>query len=244
MAEAVRLISTRRLQTMEASLRRLRWGLGALGCLGAVLLVMAVGRPKGVELTAAVRQAEASSAEIAQRERALLPALQDPIYDQFLQEYEPLRDDAERRRYLTAQVLAAAAAHHLDPDLLFALIAAESRFDSDAVSPKGARGLGQMVFATARAVAPGTVRRPEDLHDVPRNLYATALHLRQLLAERDGDLRDALRAYYGGSSDRNRARRGWGQYMARVSTHYAYLKAKRTHRHLTAAAVPAQAPVY
>ena len=221
MAEAVRLISARRLEAMETSLRRLRWVAVALGCLAAVLVAVAAGLPKSLRLTPAVGAAEASTSERFLQGPTGPLAFLDPLYDGFLQQYAPLRRDEERRHYLTAQVLAAATAHGLDPDLLFALIATESSFDSQAVSSKGARGLGQMIFTTARAAAPGTVRRPEDLHDVPRNLHATAVHLRKLLAERDGDLRDALRAYYAGEWDRYRTRPDREQYVARVSTHYA-----------------------
>lgn len=236
LTEPVCLISVGRLATLQTSVRRLRWALGMLACVGIALTVSATGRPRGLGLPEPIRPAEASSLDSARREPAWLLAAQDPLYDQFLQEYAPLRADAERRRYLMAQVLAAAAVHQLDPDLLFALVATESSFDSEAVSPKGARGLGQMLFATAQAVAPDAVRQPEDLHDVPRNLYATALHLRQLLDEVDGDLRWALRAYYAGAWDPQGYGRGGDRYVARVATHYAYLKAKRAYHHLSAVA--------
>jgi soluble lytic murein transglycosylase-like protein len=233
--ETVRLVSARRLQAMESSLRRLRWSVSLLSCLAIVLMGVAASRVSRIAIPPAAQPAEASIPLPAPEERIALAVLEDPLYDQFLQEYDLLRNDAERRRYLVAQVVVAAAAHRLDPDLLFALIATESSFDSDAVSPKGARGLGQMVFATARAVAPAAVRQPEDLHDVPRNLYATALHLAQLLGEQDGDVREALGVYYSGSADRSRSRPDRAQYVARVATFYAYLKAKRAHDHLVAA---------
>ena len=235
MTEPVRVISVRRLAALETSRRRLRWGLVALACFTAAMLVHLAARPRGLELPNAARPAEASTPDIARGERAS-SAGADSVYDQFLQEYAPLRADGERRRYLADQVLVAAAAHQVDPDLLFALIAAESGFDTKAVSPKGARGLGQMLFATARAVAPGAVRRPEDLHDVPKNLHATALHLRQLLGGGQGDLRWALRAYYTGTWDPKGRGRDGDRYVARVSTHYAYLKARRTHLDLNAVA--------
>lgn len=236
MSEAVRLITVRHLEALQASRRRMRWGVALLACAVVALAVGAAGRTPAVRLGGAVRLAEASSADIAAEERTLLSAVNDPLYEAFLQQYAPLRADSERRRYLTAQVLAAAAVHHVDPDLLFALIAAESGFNSEAVSPRGARGLGQMRFPTAQAAAPAAVRRPEDLHDVPRNLYATASHLRRLVDAHDGDVREALRAYYAGSWDRNGGARDRDQYVARVATHYAFLKGVRTHRHLRAAA--------
>ena len=217
--EPVRVVPARHLQELRASQRRLRWAFGLVVGLAVALGVSAVGRPDDPVLLAEART--------TCQYRGLLAVVDDPLYDEFLRAYMPMRDDTERRRYVTAQVLAAAALHRLDPDLLFALIAAESGFDSEAVSSKKARGLGQMVFATAKAVAPDAVRRPEDLYDVPRNLYATALHLRQLLREKRGDLRGALRAYYAGRWDRNPKKLDREEYVARVSTRYAYLKTKR-----------------
>lgn len=242
MSEPVRLISSRHLEALEASRRRLRWTLGLVVCVAVALAVTAADRRGATDFLEAARLAEAGGTEAVQGEWMLSPVLQDPLYDQFLREFWLLRNDPDQRRYLIAQVLAAAAVHRVDPDLLFALIATESSFDADAVSPKGARGLGQMLFSTAQAVAPGAVRRPEDLHDVPRNLHATALHLRQLLTDGAGDLRWALRAYYAGAWDRNAQARDREQYVARVSTHYAYLKASRTFRHLNAAVADAGRP--
>lgn len=242
MTEPVRVISVRRLAALETSRRRLRWGLGAAACLTAALMVNAAARPRGLELPNAARPAEAGTADVMAGDRVPLPAVQDPLYDQFLQEYAPLRGNAERRRYLVAQVITAAAVQQVDPDLLVALIAAESGFDSNAVSPKGARGLGQMQFATARAVAPGTVRQPEDLHDDPKNLFATALHLRRLLSDGKGDLRWALHAYYAGRWDPNELGRAGDRYVARVSTHYASLKAKRAYQYLNTAAMATGTP--
>ena len=235
MPEAASLISIRLVEAPEASERRPRWSIWTISCLTVALGVAITGRTAEVPLPSAVRLAEASAAGIPHREEvALLPDLQDRLYDEFLNEFNPLRGNAARRRYLTGQVLAAAAEHYVDPDLLFALIAAESSFDSKAVSTKGARGLGQMMFTTARAVAPGVIRRVEDLHDVPRNLYATALLLRQLLDEHGGDLRAALRTYYSGPKSMSGKRPDWDHYLARVSTYYAYLKTRRAYQQLTA----------
>jgi soluble lytic murein transglycosylase-like protein len=90
------------------------------------------------------------------------------------------------------------------------------------------------MFATARAVAPALILRVEDLHDVPRNLYATALHLRHLLVEHGGDLRAALRVYYAGPRSRYGKGSDWDQYVAHVSSYYATLKTRHASQQLIA----------
>jgi cystathionine beta-synthase len=66
----------------------------------------------------------------------------------------------------------AATAQRLDPELLGALIWQESRFCTDAVSPKGALGLGQLMPATA-------LELDVDPLDPVQNLMGAARYLRQ-----------------------------------------------------------------
>ncbi len=79
-----------------------------------------------------------------------------------------------------AIVEAAAKASRLDPALVAAVIAAESAFQPRAVSRKGARGLMQLMPATARRLG---VRRP---FDPAENVRGGAAYLSEL-AERYGD---------------------------------------------------------
>ena len=158
----------------------------------------------------------------------------DPVTDQFLQRFRPLREDSARRHTLAAEIATAATEHGLDPDLLFALVAVESRFNSIAVSRRGARGLGQLMFPTARAVAPTLVRRPPDLYNARRNLDVTARHLRELLMEQRGDLRAALAAYRLGRHGGRMARREDDRYVGLICTHYASLKVKRGYGEMAA----------
>ena len=67
---------------------------------------------------------------------------------------------------MATEVIAVAAQNRFDPDLLLALVAAESSLDRTAVSRKGARGLGQVMFPTTCAVTPALIRRPKDLYDI------------------------------------------------------------------------------
>jgi hypothetical protein len=92
------------------------------------------------------------------------------------------------------QVLAVEAArrHGLDPELVLAVIAVESAFRPDAVSPKGAQGLMQLMPATARSL---DVRDPMD---AAANLDGGARYLGSLVSRYDGDLDKALAAYNAG----------------------------------------------
>ncbi len=81
----------------------------------------------------------------------------------------------------------------LDPSLIKAVALVESGFNPRAVSPKGARGLMQLMPATARRYG---VRDP---HDPYENLYAGTRHLRDLLVEFQGDVPLALAAYNAGA---------------------------------------------
>jgi soluble lytic murein transglycosylase-like protein len=81
----------------------------------------------------------------------------------------------------------------LNPTLVAAVVEAESKFDPRAVSRKGARGLMQLMPATARRLG----FQPAELHDPEKNLDAGARYLRQLV-DRYGELDLALAAYNAG----------------------------------------------
>ncbi len=153
----------------------------------------------------------------------------DLTYDQALRQFV---SEPARRRLLAAQIHASATAQGLDPDLLFAIVAVESGFNPRAVSPRGARGLGQLLFGTARAVDPERIRRPGDLFEPARNLDATARLLRALLVSHAGSLDRTLRAYYAGPWDRAGRARDRAGYASKVTARYAGLKALRVYRRL------------
>ncbi len=209
---------------------RLCWTAATLLCLAVLLLVNTGGRSTAHLLVAEINSAQASEFNIGPAERPKPPsAVSEQVYDHFLQEFTPLRRNSERRQYLVRQILAAASEHRVDPDLLFALVAVESGFNSAATSPKGARGLGQVMLTTARAIAPNVIRRPEDLYNVQRNLHVTALTVRRLLEKRAGNVWAALSEYTYGVADRHAVQHSRSPYVARICMYYALLKTKRQY---------------
>jgi hypothetical protein len=86
----------------------------------------------------------------------------------------------------------ASAAYHLDPDLVNSVIHAESGFNAHAVSPKGARGLMQLMPSTANQLGVNDAFNPE------ANVTGGSRYLRELLERYNFDLVKALAAYNAG----------------------------------------------
>jgi soluble lytic murein transglycosylase-like protein len=86
----------------------------------------------------------------------------------------------------------AAKKFDVDPGLVRAVIAAESNFDPRAVSPRGARGLMQLMPATATRFG------VTDVFDPGQNIAGGVRYLRYLLDLFEGNLVLALAAYNAG----------------------------------------------
>lgn len=91
-------------------------------------------------------------------------------------------------------IQAVARRNDLHPRLLAAIARAESAFDPRAVSVKGARGLLQLMPATALRFGVS----PTELFDPERNLEAGARYVRWLAGRFEGDLEKVLAAYNAG----------------------------------------------
>jgi soluble lytic murein transglycosylase-like protein len=95
-------------------------------------------------------------------------------------------------RDLRALAVAAARRHGLAPELVLAVVSVESGFRPEAVSPRGAQGLMQLMPGTARSLG------VEDAFDPEQNLDGGARYLGALLLQYGGDLERALAAYNAG----------------------------------------------
>ena len=131
----------------------------------------------------------------------------------------------------------AASAHGIDYELLQALIATESGFDSGAVSPKGAIGLMQVLPTTAMRyglVGDRKISLERKLTDPRTNIRAGTRYLGDLLKLFPGQLELALAAYNAGEGAVQRAGnripnfRETQNYVKTVMQLYGVLKAAAT----------------
>ncbi len=85
--------------------------------------------------------------------------------------------------------------YEVEPELIQAIIMAESSYNPRAVSRRGARGLMQLMPATAKALG------VEDSFNPEHNIHGGVRYFKQLLDRFGGDTRMALAAYNAGSSN-------------------------------------------
>ena len=123
-------------------------------------------------------------------------------------------------------ILTVSEKHGVDPYLVKAVIKAESDFDPNAVSPKNAQGIMQLIPDTANDYG---VINPFDPHE---NMDGGVRHLKDLLEYFDGDLNLSLAAYNAGKGAV--IKHGFtippypetSNYITKVLGYYRLLKAK------------------
>lgn len=117
----------------------------------------------------------------------------------------------------------AADKHHVEPELIKAIIMAESGYNTRAVSKKGAKGLMQLMPTTAKSL--GVV----DLFNPEHNINGGVKYFRYLLDKFNGDTKLALAAYNAGSRKVMNYNgippyKATHYYIARVYKYYNYYK--------------------
>jgi hypothetical protein len=130
-------------------------------------------------------------------------------------------------------IVEAGARNGVDPVLLYAIMHRESSFKTGAVSPKGARGLMQLM--------PGTAARfgVRNIFDPAQNIEGGARYVRFLLDYFGGDVRLALAGYNAGEGAVDRYRgippyRETQDYVRLIGQRYALMRNPQTARTATA----------
>jgi Zn-finger nucleic acid-binding protein len=128
------------------------------------------------------------------------------------------------------------ASYGVDPYLIFCVMEQESHFNTRALSPKGARGLMQLMPGTSARLG---VRRPSD---PAQNIAGGTRYLRQLLDQFNGRIELVLASYNAGEGavmkfgGRVPPYRETRDYVKRIS--YRYRRTKSVAANPTAAVTP------
>jgi soluble lytic murein transglycosylase-like protein len=123
-----------------------------------------------------------------------------------------------------SHIVNSSARYGVDPVLIYAIMHRESAFKKRAMSHKGARGLMQLMPATAARFG---VR---DIYDPQQNIDAGTRYMRWLLDRFDGDVRLALAGYNAGEGavDKYGRRvppyRETQEYVRRISERYGLMR--------------------
>jgi soluble lytic murein transglycosylase-like protein len=121
------------------------------------------------------------------------------VPDEIMEEIERAKRSSDKGE-IEGLAVEIAKRHKVDPQLVLAVIRVESAFEPQAVSPKGAQGLMQLMPATAGELG------VDDPFDPTANIDGGVRYLSQLLQRYGGDRVRALAAYNAGAGavDRHR----------------------------------------
>jgi len=111
---------------------------------------------------------------------------------------EKIKIYGERNKPILEKIFDYSIKYGIDYDIFCSIIYQESRFDSMAVSEKGAKGLGQIMDETAEYITFLMNKTDYNIFSVDDNLDITGFYLKQLKSF-SKDWNEVLARYYAGS---------------------------------------------
>ena len=148
----------------------------------------------------------------------------DPLATLATNDGSPLRGYTTGNAQVDGYLIDSGSRNGIDPLLLYSIMHQESSFKSQAISPKGARGLMQLM--------PGTAMRygVTNIFDPRQNIEGGARYVRFLLDRFDGDVNLTLAGYNAGEGAVEKY--GWRippyaetqEYVRRISRRYSLLR--------------------
>jgi len=148
----------------------------------------------------------------------------DPLTGPVTNSGSPLRGFTTGSAQIDGYLIDAGSRNGIDPLLLYSIMHQESSFKSHAISPKGARGLMQLM--------PGTAMRfgVTNIFDPKQNIEGGARYVSFLLDRFDGDVNLTLAGYNAGEGAVEKY--GWRippyaetqEYVRRISRRYSLLR--------------------
>lgn len=115
------------------------------------------------------------------------------LLERYLEKISSAGDGTADKQGNFAQIIKAISERYqVDPDLVQAVVKAESNFDARAVSPAGAEGLMQLMPETAESLGVSNAFDPVE------NVDGGVRYLRMLLSQFGGDVELALAGYNAG----------------------------------------------
>ena len=137
------------------------------------------------------------------------------LYVSKVQQATPQKKQGSSRTEINNIIAHASKTYKIDPDLVEAVVKAESDFDVNCTSSKGAMGLMQLMPETAKELG------VKDYYDPVENIMAGTRYLKSLLDRYDGNIALALAAYNWGMGNverhPERLPRETQTYIARVN---------------------------